>query len=317
MSGGVTIWHGGLPGHGKQYGGGRTALNGARLAPTTTIAEIHKGRLVKPGTLDEVDAAVLGAYITQLICPFCDAGPFKSLSGHFAHGHHFGPQEFQAIRDAMQVPKRFSMISEGTRAKYSEHGKAIYDPRRLRQKGNKRQLSAFGVAVNRKKLAKLFADPAAARAQRQQAGRIAGEREHQKYLAKDRRCVICNGPLPPKHKSVCSWACRSVRLSATTQANIKAGRMRNSFKQTKPCLWCGLEFTGRRRTCSDDCFHKLLSDQAKQRPSNLAKANTARRAILANRPPRLCDVDGCGREHLVHGLCSMHAQRTKKASKAN
>jgi hypothetical protein len=85
-----------------------------------------------------------------------------------------------------------------------------------------------------------------------------------------------------------------LRARVTAQL-IEAGR-RNAISRRlpkHPCEICGKEVAGTRLVCSNECHQE------------------ARRRARPTPPP--CSVEGCQRQHVAKGLCSLHYQREKKS----
>jgi len=103
-----------------------------------------------PVYLDSVAPDELWIAIENQQCCFCAAPEVRSLSQHWVRKHGINLQD---IRDCLGVPKHYSFQSEATRALQAERGRRNYDPSTLKNRGNPRQFSAYGVRIQREKIA--------------------------------------------------------------------------------------------------------------------------------------------------------------------
>lgn len=240
-------------------------------------------------------------------CLWCgDSRVFSSLSGHWTRGHGFVLQE---IRDLLKVPKQYAFISDELRAVQSANGKRHYDSEKLRQRpGQRRELSAVGLDSQRANWRKWHTAPEFDEARRE-ANRKSGETR-----IKSNICVICDETFRFKgaiRRVTCSRECDSERrrrgaLSRMGEPNNPAGR-----KKWKECAECGAQMSGVRVTCSSACEAVRRSAFAASRTDHIALMRERMAEELAARPPRFCDVDGCGGSYRAKGLCGMHYQRSR------
>lgn len=72
---------------------------------------------------------------------------------------------------------------------------------------------------------------------------------------------------------------------------------------------------GRFESARDPDAAREESRQAQQEPLRAQALESRRKQALAasrSRPPRVCEIDGCGRKHVTNGWCRTHLERYKR-----
>lgn len=289
----------------------RTTATGAGVWHTATVMALMDTKGLLPARLDEPTIEELWRSIRTQQCCWClDTRTFRSLSQHWTRGHGLVLQE---IRDRLQVQKRYSFISEETKAIMAARGRKLYDPMHLKQKGNPRALSAYGIRIQQEKLLK-------ARDARVLLGQLNIPRE----------CQVCGGTFyHPQGKKL--KTCRKPACLFEIRSRAKKGRPTPWSKgnttppRDRQCVNCGATFNPRRdfgysqrRTCSADCKQEGYRARARARTEHIMYIATlavaARKAVAAQKANARvgCSEEGCKGKYRAKGFCGKHYQRQLK-----
>ena len=304
-----------LPGsYGSAGDGARVLRHTATAAGVgTTATVIGLKPMALPVRLDRPTDEELWSAIEAQQCCFCnDLRTFKSLSLHWVSGHGI---DLQDIRDQLQLPKGYGFVSEATRQKNSEHGKRMYDPMRLRQKGGQRVLTEYGRRIQREKL-QAMGDTEyreKVRLQAQLANTARGERIKREYEHAN-PCVICGAIFEriTYHATTCSKACNETRRKRRARIGPRPER-----QLKKSCAYCGIVFQGRGSTdyCSLECGRQGASVAARNRTDHRAVMMEAKKAADDERRrlrrPSYCSVLECPAIVKAKGFCGRHYQQAR------
>ena len=287
----------------------RTATR-AGIGQTAKIGYLRLGAhpVTREPSAEEVHEGVMAGQ-----CPYCDdTRTFKALPQHWVRAHGIDLQE---VRDLLGVPKREPLCSSEMSAEFAARQRRLWPfikDKFLSAPPGRREFSKYGRQVQRAKLA------AIPKAQREENLRRAGAASAA-VNTKSRTCVICGNTerYPGAYRTkTCSKACDSVRRRRAVKKANAEGRGARAKRTYGNCVICGTRFwnKGLKQTCSTACEHKVRSRNAKNRsPSHERNLRRSQAAARAKKPVRLCGVPGCKRKHLVHGMCSIHAQRAQAA----
>lgn len=264
-------------GFGSAGAGNRTGRRIATRAGISTTAKERNRRQERAAHDIKFDENppkdILMNFIEAGRCYWCDDGrTFKSLSQHLTRAHGI---DLQWLRDYLLLPKKYSFICDETKHLYAERGKMLYDPDKLKPKGEPRKLSLYG------------------RKAQQQKASLAHASQTQKAIKKRQDnpayCVVCgkeiDWPVGKSRPRTCSVEC----LLEIKKRNMEKGR-EVRLKPIK-CPICGKEFMpsrGHQKTCGDgDCIHQLRSKIAKESASwKMPLVNKARSEKSKNKPAK-------------------------------
>lgn len=196
----------------------RKTATRAGVGSTFAVNGLALIKRARPARLDMPTAEVLRLSIDGMYCCFCsDRRTFKALSAHWSKAHDIDLQE---VRDVLGVPRGYSFISEALRVRFSERSRRHYDPKRLRNRGGPRKLSAYGRRVNK---AKLTAFRAAHPEQAADALRRARQTNSDRAAAFARKCIECGGRTPRNRNKYCSIKCRDVARRRESRKDQSVG----------------------------------------------------------------------------------------------
>jgi len=100
-------------------------------------------------------------------------------------------------------------------------------------------------------------------------------------------CVICSGPLPPRHSKYCSEACEAVVISAKKRA---AGKAEHEAR-ARTCLNCDVPLSrGKSKYCSRRCWSRHYTQVNRDHLAERRRANYPDEPRTATRRQRREDV---------------------------
>lgn len=285
-------------GFGSAGAGNRTGRRIATRAGISTTAKERNRRQERAAHDIKFDENppkdILMNFIEAGRCYWCDDGrTFKSLSQHLTRAHGI---DLQWLRDYLLLPKKYSFICDETKHLYAERGKMLYDPDKLKPKGEPRKLSLYGRKAQQHKALlpkKNKSSYVPTKEHIEKMSTLGHASQTQKAIKKRQDnpvyCVVCgkeiDWPVGKSRPRTCSDEC----LLEIKKRNMEKGR-EVRLKPIK-CPICGNEFMpsrGHQKTCGDDdCIHQLKSKIAKEAASwKVPLANKARLEGLKNKPPK-------------------------------
>ena len=246
----------------------RKTATGAGVGHTFAVLQLMGTKKVPPVVNESPTVKELRQSLRTNQCCFClSTKTYKSLSLHWSMGHGIDLQE---IRDVLEVRKKTSFISDDLRDVFSRRGKRLYNPDRLRNKGRPRELTAYGVKIQRAKL---------------QIARTVQTVSGRRHIP--RICAICGDTFYAPNGKVLK-SCKKKACQFATRSKAHKGRVNTwSNPPHKPPrdrqCHCGKTFNPRRDfgssgrlTCSQGCLTRSLVLAAKARVSHLAAMNERR-----------------------------------------
>lgn len=299
---------------------------------TTTSRETNRRKNRQRGAHDdkilvEIDPEEFWRFYNGGRCWFCGADandggkPFKALSQHFSRGHGI---DLNDLRDHLLLPRNYSFISEETRKKYSDRGKRLYDPERLKQKpGTRHEIGLYGRISARFRTTKEAALPSSIRATQHglverfecsTCGRTFDARPSKRrrdgqtfcsptcLVEGRRRRMLADNPTKRPDVALKISKAKKGKPNPAAREYARQGRLvvGEVAIKWKQCINCGAPFYGHSMTCSKKCEHENRSKVMQE---------AARRRLQGDSPRVSCSVDGCSNPHRARGLCAQHYQK--------